>query len=188
MIKYLFTSERLLIQVHPDDVLARANGHKRGKDEAWVVLATEPDAQIGIGLKAAADKGEVRAAALDGRIEAMGHWGAVLAGDFYYSPAGTIHAIGRGLKLIEVQQNIDLTYRLYDYGRPRELHLEEGIAVSDPVPYVAPYIPRQLSPGRRILAEGPAFVLERWNMAGSGVLEADGRPIWLTPLAGEGTI
>lgn len=188
LVKYLFTSERLSIQVHPDDAAARAKGYARGKDEAWVVLAAEPHAVIAIGLLEATTQEDLRQAALDGTIETLVDWKAVKEGDVFYSPARTVHAIGPGLTLVEVQQNVDLTYRLYDYGRPRELHLEEGIAVSDPVPYVAPYIPREISPGRTLLAEGPAFVLERWALAGQGRLIADGRPIWLVPLTKGGTI
>ena len=188
LVKYLFTSERLSIQVHPDDAAARAKGYPRGKDEAWVVLAAEPHACIAIGMLEVITPEELRAAALDGTIETLVDWKAVKAGDVFYSPAGTVHAIGPGLTLVEIQQNVDLTYRLYDYGRPRELHLEEGIAVSDPVPYVAPHIPHELTPGRTILADGPAFVLERWNLAGAGSLAGDGRPLWLVPLTGGGTI
>jgi mannose-6-phosphate isomerase len=188
LVKYLFTSEKLSIQVHPDDAAARAKGHKRGKDEAWVVLAAEPHASIAIGLLEPISREELRTAALDGTIELLVDWKAVKEGDVFYSPAGTVHAIGPGLTLVEVQQNVDLTYRLYDYGRPRELHLDDGIAVSDPVPYVAPHIPREIAPGRTILAEGPAFVLERWDMAGEGRLEGDGRPIWLVPLTGGGAV
>lgn len=184
MIKYLFTSERLSIQVHPDDAAARASGHTRGKDEAWVVLATEPDAQIGVGLRAAADKDEIRAAALDGRIEAMVDWRPAQAGDFYYSPAGTIHSLGPGLKLIEVQQNIDLTYRLYDFGRPRELHLNDALEAANPVPYRNPFKPFPAERGRLIMAEGK-FVLERWTGTRAGRLQpGDAAPVWLVPIAG----
>jgi mannose-6-phosphate isomerase len=188
LVKYLFTSEKLSIQVHPDDAAARAAGYPRGKDEAWVVLAAEPHASIAIGMLESISREELRAAALDGTIEALVDWKSVKDGDVFYSSAGTVHAIGPGLTLVEVQQNVDLTYRLYDYGRPRELHLEDGIAVSDPVPYVAPHIPHEIAPGRTMLAEGPAFVLERWALAGKGRLAADGRPIWLVPLAGAGVI
>ena len=189
LIKYLFTSEKLSIQVHPKDAEARLKGYPRGKDEAWVILAAEPHATIGLGLREATTREHLRAAALDGSIEQLVDWRMVKAGDVIYSPAGTVHAIGPGLTLVEVQQNVDLTYRLYDYGRPRELHLEEGIAVSDPVPYVATHMPREAGPGRMILADGPAFVLERWSAAGTQVLAAPaGRPVWLAPLAGGGTI
>jgi mannose-6-phosphate isomerase len=187
LVKYLFTSEKLSIQVHPADAAARAAGHARGKDEAWVVLAADRGATIGIGLRAPASREALRAAALDGRIEAMVDWRPAKAGDVYYSPAGTVHALGAGLTLIEVQQNIDLTYRLYDYGRRRPLHLDEGIAVSDPNPYAAPFAPYDLAPGRAILSDGPAFVLERWTMAAAGRLETD-RPLWLVPVGGGGTI
>jgi mannose-6-phosphate isomerase len=78
---------------------------------------------------------QLRAASLDGSIESLLEWHPVKAGDFFYSPAGTIHAIGAGVALIEVQQNLDLTYRLYDYGRPRELHLDEGVAATRAVPF-----------------------------------------------------
>jgi len=188
LVKYLFTSEKLSVQVHPDDAEARARGYPRGKDEAWVVLAAEPHATIAIGTLEVMSRDELRAAALDGSIEGRLDWKAVKAGDCYYSPAGTVHAIGPGLTLVEVQQNVDLTYRLYDYGRPRELHLDDGIAVSNPIPYVAPHIPKTIAPGRTILADGPAFVLERWSRAGSGTLSGGERPIWLVPLTGGGAI
>jgi len=188
LVKYLFTSERLSIQVHPDDAAARAAGYPRGKDEAWVVLAAEPHAMIGIGMREVMSRDALRAAALDGSIEDKLYWKAVKAGDVFYSPAGTVHAIGPGLTLVEVQQNVDLTYRLYDYGRPRELHLDEGIAVSDPVPYVAPFVPIEAAKGRLILADGPAFVLEHWARSGSGMLDGGERKIWLAPIKGKGTI
>lgn len=188
LIKYLFTSEMLSIQVHPDDAAAQAQGFRRGKDEAWVVLAAEPRATIAIGMVTAMTQAELRRAALDGTIEKLVNWKAVKTGDVYYSPARTVHAIGPGLTLVEVQQNVDLTYRLYDYGRPRELHLDDGIAVSNPVPYVAPYLAKEIAPGRTILADSAAFVLERWKRSGEATLISDGRPIWLVPLQGGGAI
>ena len=189
LVKYLFTSEKLSIQVHPDDRAARAHGYKRGKDEAWLILAADPDAVIGLGLRETVSRAALRAAALDGSIEDLVDWRSVKAGDVFYSPAGTVHAIGPGLTLVEVQQNVDLTYRLYDYGRPRELHLDDGIAVSEPVPYVATFIPQDIAPGRRILADGPAFVFERWIGATDAALTPDdGRPLLLMPLAGDAKI
>jgi mannose-6-phosphate isomerase len=187
LVKYLFTSEKLSIQVHPDDAAARARGYPRGKDEAWLVLAAEPRATIGIGTLEVMTRDELRAAALDGTLEDKVTWRPVKPGDFFYLPAGTVHAIGPGLMLVEVQQNVDLTYRLFDYGRPRELHLDDGVAVSDPVPYVAPHIPRQIAPGRDLLADGPALVLERWSTEGEVRLPG-GRPLWLIPLGGGGAV
>lgn len=166
LVKYLFTAERLSIQVHPDDAAARARGHPRGKDEAWYVVSAEPGATIGLGLTHRVSPEALRAAALDGSIEQLLDWRAVAAGEVFYSPAGTVHAIGGGLSLIEIQQNLDLTYRLYDYGRPRALHLDEAVAVADPEPWTPPFAPVEAGPGRTILAAGGAFVLERWTQAG----------------------
>ena len=188
LIKYLFTSEKLSVQVHPDDAAARAAGYPRGKDEAWVVLAADPHATIAIGTLSPISREDLRVAALDGTIEARLDWKAVKTNDFYYSPAGTVHAIGPGLTLIELQQNVDLTYRLYDYGSDRELHLDAGIAVADPVPYVATFVPHEQAPGRLLLAAGPKFVVERWTTAGEGTLDAGDAPVWLVPLAGKGLI
>jgi mannose-6-phosphate isomerase len=187
LVKYLFTSEKLSIQVHPGNEQARAAGYPSGKDEAWVVLAADEDAVIGIGLRERVTPEALRAAAADGSIEHLVDWRPAAAGDVYYSPSGTIHALGQGLALIEVQQNVDLTYRLYDYGRPRELHLDAGIAVSDPAPYESPFAPRMEDDGRQILAEGAAFVLERWTRAAGGRLHG-GTPLWLIPVAGEAAL
>ena len=186
LVKYLFTSERLSIQVHPDDEAARAAGYQRGKDEAWYVLSAEPDAVIGLGLTHQVSRDALRAAALDGSIEHLLDWRPVRAGETFYSPAGTIHAIGGGLSLIEIQQNLDLTYRLYDYGRPRELHLDEGVAVADPAPWNPPFEPVQNGP-RTILAAGQAFVLERWTIGNDAVATLPKDSV-LIPLAAGGTI
>lgn len=183
LVKFLFTSEKLSIQVHPDDAAAQARGYPRGKDEAWLVLAAEPDATIGLGLKRAVSQDVLRAAALDGSIEALVDWRPVKAGEVFYSPAGTVHAIGPGLAIVEVQQNVDLTYRLYDYGRPRELHLDDGVAVSDPVPFARVDTPTVLGEGCQLLVDGPAFRLERWQGGGDATLDG---PSWVTVLAGSG--
>lgn len=189
LVKYLFTSERLSIQVHPDDATAQAGGYPSGKDEAWVVLAAEPDATIALGLHQTVTHDELRAAALDGSIESLVDWRPVKAGDVIYSPAGTIHAIGAGLTIIEVQQNLDLTYRLYDYGLPRELHLEQGIAVSQPVPFVDPTNPHDLGNGRKILCSGGKFVLERWSWEGTRIVNLpQGLNGWLVVVAGSGVL
>lgn len=186
LIKYLFTSEKLSVQVHPDDASAQAAGYPRGKDEAWVILAAEPDSTIALGTLAPMTQEQLRAAAVDGSIEHLLDWKPVKAGDYFYSPARTVHAIGAGITLVEVQQNVDLTYRLYDYGRPRELHLDAGVAVSDAVPFVAQSAPGRIADDRIILAEGPKFVLERWPGGERSVTLPDGVTGWLVPLAGEG--
>ena len=187
LVKYLFTSERLSIQVHPGDDDARAAGYARGKDEAWLILAAEPGATIALGTRYPVSRAELRAAAFDGSIETLMDWRHVKAGDVIYSPAGTVHAIGAGLTLIEVQQNVDLTYRLYDYGRPRELHLDAGIAVSNPVPFVDSPAPIQRTPGREILVEGGKFVIERLSGDQARRLSL-ATPAWIIPVTGGGRI
>ncbi|TPG43589.1 phosphoheptose isomerase [Sphingomonas koreensis] len=189
LVKYLFTSEKLSVQVHPADAEARAAGYPRGKDEAWLILAAEPDATIALGTLEPISKDQLRAAALDGSIEQLLDWKPVKAGEFYYSRAGTIHAIGAGITVIEIQQNVDLTYRLFDYGSDRELHLDAGVAVSDPVPFVPLPTPPQPSDGdRTILAEGPKFVIERWPAGKRHVALPEDMTGWLVPVSGEGTI
>jgi mannose-6-phosphate isomerase len=159
LVKYIFTSQALSVQVHPSDDQAPP-GH-RGKEECWLVTAAEPGARLGIGFTQSFNAETMRAAALDGSIEHLLAWHAVHPGDFFYIPAGTVHAIGAGIGLIEVQQNCDITYRLYDYGRPRELHLDAGIAVARGEPHdpaLRQAVPAQ---GSVTLAEGPRFRLDR---------------------------
>ncbi|MHA6318334.1 class I mannose-6-phosphate isomerase [Altererythrobacter sp. CAU 1778] len=133
LVKYLFTSEKLSVQVHPSD--AQAPEGSRGKEECWLVLDAEPDARLAVGFKQGISPEAMRAAALDGSIEDLLEWHPVARGDFFYLSAGTVHAIGAGLSILEIQQNSDITYRLFDYGRPRELHLDEAIAVAKGEPY-----------------------------------------------------
>ncbi len=188
LVKLLFTAERLSIQVHPDDAAARAIGHKRGKDEAWLVLDAEPDAVIGLGLRREVSKDELRAAARSGEIEQLIDWRPVKAGEVYYSPAGTVHAIGAGLTIMEIQQNLDLTYRLYDYGRPRELHLEEGVEVADTGPWRPDGTAREIGPGRELLHAGGAFVLERWRGGTARVIAANDDTVLLIPVEDGGRL
>lgn len=157
LVKFLFTSERLSIQVHPDDAAAKAAGLARGKDECWLVLGADEGSELGVGLNAPASKDALRRAALDGSITQMVDWRAPQVDDFIYNPAGTIHAIGGGLTIVEVQQNIDRTYRLYDYGRPRELHLDAGLAVAATMPLADPRDCRIDPAISRLLVDGPHF-------------------------------
>jgi len=189
LVKYLFTSERLSVQVHPGDEAARALGYPRGKDEAWFVLDATPDAVIGLGLVETVTRDVLRAAALDGSIETLLDWRPVKAGDVFYSPAGTVHAIGPGLSLVEIQQNLDLTYRLYDYGRGRELHLEAGLEVADPRPFIHDAGAFEMSAGRDVLARGGAFTLERWRAPAGGRLDPPpARPVTIVPIAEGGML
>jgi mannose-6-phosphate isomerase len=135
LIKWLFTSQKLSIQVHPSDDQARARGLPSGKEECWYIIDAEPGAAVAMGTKIALTQDELRRASLDGSIETLMDWKPVRPGDFFYIPSGTVHAIGAGITLVEVQQYADITYRLYDYdrldnGALRELHLDDGVAVS----------------------------------------------------------
>ncbi len=162
LVKYIFTSEALSVQVHPSDAETLAQGiGRQGKEECWLIVDAEPGAKLGIGFREAYDAATLRAAALDGSIEHLMAWHEVRPGDFFYIPAGTVHAIGAGVSLIEVQQNSDITYRLYDYGRPRELHLEAGMAVAHGTPYADQW--RLHVPDRAdvTLVEGPLFRLDQ---------------------------
>ena len=181
LVKYLFTTENLSVQVHPSDAQAPP-GH-RGKEECWLILHAEPDARIAIGFNAPIGPEAMRAAALDGSIEQLLAWYPARPGDFFYIPAGTVHAIGPGLSLIEVQQNSDITYRLYDYGRGRELHLDAGIAVADGSPH-DPVNRRHVPPsGAAALVDGPHFRLDRLDGSPpAGVAARYTGPLFVLPL------
>jgi mannose-6-phosphate isomerase len=184
LLKYIFTSERLSIQVHPNDEQARASGLPHGKNECWYILDAEPDAVLGLGLKSPMTPAALRASILDGSIEQLIDWRPAQAGDVIYVPAGTIHAIGPGLSLIEVQQNIDVTYRLYDYGRPRDLHLDDGLKVARPLPYPDDFASHSAGGESRPLVSVAHFSLLRLS-GDSG--PADGlidRQRWALPLEG----
>lgn len=159
LVKFLFTSQRLSIQVHPDEVAAKAAGFPSGKDECWLILDAQPGAELGVGLHRASSRAELRGAALDGSIVDLIDWRPSQADDFVYNRAGTIHAIGPGLTVVEVQQNVDCTYRLYDYGRPRELHLDDGLKVANPAPVHDPRDIRIDPCANRMLVSGPHFHL-----------------------------
>lgn len=187
LVKYIFTTEKLSVQVHPSDAQTWAAGRGRqGKEECWLVIAAEPDAVLGIGFREAIDAAAMRAAALDGSIEELMVWHPLRAGDFFYIPAGTVHAIGAGVSLIEIQQNSDITYRLYDYGRPRELHLADGIAVASGARYADPRRCRLPADGEVALVQGPLFRLTRYDGPLSGAARAafDVGPLLVIPADG----
>lgn len=166
LIKYIFTSEKLSVQCHPSDDQTLAMGlGRQGKEECWLVLDAEPGAQLAIGFEREIDAATMQAAMLDGSIEQLLTWHPVQAGDFFYIPANTVHAIGAGITLVEVQQNSDITYRLYDYGRPRELHVEQGAAVALRQPYPAQLHQKVPPRGPARLVDGPHFRLDRLDGA-----------------------
>ena len=184
LIKQIFTSERLSVQVHPNDEQARARGLASGKTECWYILDCDEDAVLGLGFVGGLKRDELRAAALDGSIEQRMHWRPVRAGDFFFVPAGTVHAIGAGIHLLEFQQNSDVTFRLYDYGRPRELHVDDAVDVADLGPYpneLAQHVPAIET---RLLANDVHFsLLHAAFDPAAGEAFADRRR-WVIPLEG----
>jgi len=183
LVKYIFTSEKLSIQVHPP--VLSPEGKLAGKEECWLVLDAEPDAVLGIGFTADLSPEAMLAAAQDGSIEGMMAWHKPVPGDFYYIPAGTVHAIGGGLSLIEVQINCDVTYRLYDYGRPRDLHLGCAVDVASGAIY-DPALCRAPSGGAHdVLADGPWFRVDRvQGMPGNACAQSYGMaPLLVMPLS-----
>jgi len=192
LVKYIFTSEKLSVQVHPSDKQTFAFGlGKQGKEECWLVMAAEPGAQLGIGFRDSISLEQMRAAALDGSIEQLMAWHDVVAGDFFYIPANTVHAIGAGVTVLEVQQNSDITYRLYDYGRPRELHLDVGVSISLGSVYNLDCWHKRLPDAGTVrLVDGPYFRMDRVSGApDSAWAQTYGdRPLLVAPLAEEVTI
>ena len=129
LLKFIFTSEKLSVQVHPGDAYARQQENSAGKTECWYVMEAEPGARVAVGFRRDLSCEEIRERVRARTIEQELNWLEMHPGDFIFVPAGTVHAIGPGLTLCEVQEFSDVTYRLYDYGRPRELHLEKALEV-----------------------------------------------------------
>jgi mannose-6-phosphate isomerase len=130
LMKFLFPREWLSVQVHPNDVEAQAIGQPRGKNECWYIVSAETGAKLALGFQEPISREEMERAIHEGALESKLRYVPVEAGDMVYVDAGTVHAIGPGMVVLETQQYSDTTYRLYDYGRPRELHLRDGLAVT----------------------------------------------------------
>jgi len=128
LLKFLFPHEKLSVQVHPDDEAARRVGQPWGKTECWYVAHARSGAQIALGLKPGTTREQFAQAINEKRAEELLNWINVYPGEMIYVAGGTVHTLGPGAIMVEIQQQSDTTYRLYDYGRPRELHLKEGLA------------------------------------------------------------
>src|SRR4051812_46873735 len=165
LIKFLFPREKLSVQVHPDDEMARRVGEPCGKTECWYVLASEPGAKVGLGLKQGTTREALQRAIAEKRAEHLLNWIDVRAGEMIYVDAGTVHAIGPGSTLVETQQNSDTTYRLYDYGRPRELHVEQGLAAMKPHTHAGKVMSMNVEPGQVNLVSSPCFVVDKFRVA-----------------------
>ena len=185
LLKLLFTSAPLSIQVHPDDSYARSIGLPNGKTEAWYVLSAAPGAQIALGLKQPVTQPQARRAIDDGTILELVAWRPVKTHDVISIPAGTIHAIGAGIAIAEIQQRSDVTFRLYDHGRARPLDIQGGLAVAKLGPAEVTVPPKRLTKERQLLVANSYFVFERIELAAgtSWCLNAE-RETWLFVVSG----
>ena len=185
LLKLLFTSQPLSIQVHPDDAFAHSMGLPRGKTEAWYVLSATPQAKVALGLKQPTTPQQLREAVDDGSISNLVVWQPVACGDAIFVPAGTIHAIGAGLVIAEIQQRSDATFRLFDHGRQRALHVENAVAAADAGPAQVQGHPIQLTDERTLLISSPYFVVERIELPPGSTWRLDGeRETWFLGLSG----
>jgi mannose-6-phosphate isomerase len=185
LLKLLFTDQPLSIQVHPDDAYAQSIGLSNGKTEAWYVLSASPEAKVALGLKQRLTPQQMRHAADDGSISDLVVWQTVCAGDTVFVPAGTIHAIGPGLVIAEIQQRSDATFRLFDHGRGRELHIENAIAVAVAGPAGNHATTSRLTDARILLTSNHHFTFEKIDLAPNSAwcLEAN-RETWLLVISG----
>jgi mannose-6-phosphate isomerase len=187
LVKLLFPNDKLSVQVHPDDAQAKAMGETRGKTECWYVLEAEPGATVALGLKPGVEVEQISAAVADGTMESLMEWVPVSVGDMLFVDAGTVHAIGPGVVLLETQQTSDVTYRLYDYGRPRELHLEKGLKVIKTRTAAGKVAPRPMDGFTRLI-EQKYFVVDRFDVpSGKVTVTLDGAGC-LVGLSGSGVI
>lgn len=187
LVKILFPNDKLSVQVHPDDEQAQATGEARGKTECWYVLEAEPCATVALGLKSGVGAAEVAASVADGSMEDLLEQVPVSVGDMLFVDAGTVHAIGPGVVLLETQQTSDITYRLYDYGRPRELHLEQGIAVIKAKTEAGKVKPRAMDGFTRLI-EQKYFTVDRFDVPFGEVRIPASGPACLVSLSGWGTV
>jgi mannose-6-phosphate isomerase len=185
LIKFLFTTEALSVQVHPGDEYAARHHDCAGKTEMWHILEAEPGARLAAGFVREVSCDQVRHAADDGSIEQLLGWHEAHPGQTFLTRAGVVHALGPGLVVCEIQQNSKITYRLYDYGRGRELHLDDGLNVADLTPHPGPEPRVPIEDGAERLAQCEYFVTERWPIESPRRWDRDSMLIFLE---GAGTI
>lgn len=194
LLKVIFAREKLSVQVHPDDRLAQKYGQPRGKTECWYALSAEPGAEVAAGLRPGVTMEDVRTGIERGTLEQSLNVLPVKRGDMVFVDAGTVHAIWPGSILLETQQNSDITYRMYDYGRPRELHVDKSLE-SMRFETRAGLVPPQVLDDRTILVDVEYFRVERLTVNGSrasatlpGPGETPGSLSYLFVAAGSGRL
>jgi mannose-6-phosphate isomerase len=198
LMKIILPMQKLSVQVHPDDQRARKMGLPCGKTECWYVLSAAAGAKVALGLRPGTDRAEVEAAIHAKNMEQLLNWIPVQVGDMIYVDAGTVHAIGPDCVLLETQQNSDTTYRLYDYGRPRELHIDRGLEAVKEVT-IAGKVKSRGGNGRVVLVSSPSFEVDKMllkdvrtfstseakdrtsphcvvGLRGCGIIEREGQP------------
>ena len=193
LIKVLFPQQKLSVQVHPDDALAQKLGLPRGKTECWYALAAEPDANVAVGLKSGVTLAQVEREIHDGTLESSLNPVPIQTGDMVFVDAGTVHAIWPGAILLEIQQNSDVTYRMFDYGRPRELQIEKSLEATKFATRAGKVMPVRLE-DRTLLLDVEYFRMERIPVHGTrtsaslrGVVDGSGFA-WLFAAAGTGRL
>jgi mannose-6-phosphate isomerase len=185
LVKLIFTTERLSVQVHPDD----GEDGPRGKTEMWHILDAAPGATIALGFREPITRERLRKSVSTGEVEHLLNWMPVKAGETYFTPAHTVHAIGAGIVLAEIQQNSDITYRLWDYGRPRPLHVEQAIPICDLGVHPGASRPVPVADGREELVRSRHFVTESVRLdAGRSFRPEAHHSQLLIVLEGSGTV
>jgi mannose-6-phosphate isomerase len=185
LLKLLFTNQPLSIQVHPDDAYAQSIGLPNGKTEAWYVLSATPEAKVALGLKRRVSPEQLRHAIEDGSISDLVVWQAAHPGDTIFVAAGTIHAIGAGLVIAEIQQRSDATFRLFDHGRGRELHIDKALAVANAGPADFCVTPTRLADTRTLLVSNSYFTFERIDLAPNSAWSLEAiHETWLLVISG----
>jgi mannose-6-phosphate isomerase len=192
LIKMLFAREKLSVQVHPDDRMARKYGSARGKTECWYALAAEPGTEVAVGLKPGVTREQVEEEIRAGTLESSLQRLPVEPGDMILVDAGTVHAIWPGAIILETQQNSDITYRMFDYGRPRELHVEKSLEAAQLTTRAGKVAPRELG-DRTVLIDVEYFRMEKIPVQGMRTSESlrgdGGRGLaWLFAAAGSARI
>jgi len=175
LVKIIFPKDKLSVQVHPDDDGAKKAGLPCGKTECWYVLSAAPQAKVGLGLRPGVRRPDVEASIHKNNMEELLNWIPVKAGDMIYVDAGTLHAIGPDCVLLETQQNSDTTYRLYDYGRGRELHVQRGLEAMKEVTR-AGKVKSRGGNGRAVLVSSPSFEVDKMLLKAPKELTTEDAP------------
>lgn len=199
LIKYLDADDKLSVQVHPNDAYAMEHEGELGKTEMWYILHADPGAQLIAGLQPGVTREQFGEALAGGDPSDLLHFLPVKTGDAVFIPSGRIHALLSGLLLLEIQQNSDTTYRLYDWGRlgldgqPRALHVEQAMAVADWTDYAPnPQTERTVIAGanrKTVLATCPYFTVEKHDLASEAIFTTDGGSFYIINcVAGSGDL